>query len=333
MEIKEIRDKNIWENFITHYSPEALFQSWAWGEAIKKDQRLWRWGLFEKNKLIGIAQVTKVEAKRGIFLHIRHGPIFSSLNIFHFGFFLNFLKRIAKKEKVIFLRISPLIADTEENRYFLKAFGFRNSPIHAMDGEYCWVLDTNRSEDELLMGMRKTTRYLIRRAERLGVEIVKSKKKEDLDDFFSLYEETARRHKFVQHKNIKEEFEEFLKDDQIMIFKGYYQKKLLAAALIIFYNHQAIYHHSASIEQKIPVNYLLQWEVIKEAKKRGKNIYNFWGIAPEGKSRHPWFGHSLFKKGFGGRVISYVHAQDFPFSIRYYVTYMIELLRKWQKGY
>uniref|UniRef100_A0A7C4M2K6 Peptidoglycan bridge formation glycyltransferase FemA/FemB family protein n=1 Tax=candidate division CPR3 bacterium TaxID=2268181 RepID=A0A7C4M2K6_UNCC3 len=333
MEIKEIENKNIWENFINRYCPEALFQSWLWGEVVKRNQHLWRWGIFDKKELIGIAQVNKVKAKRGTFLHIRHGPIFSSLNVSNYEFFLSFLKNIAKKEKASFLRISPLLLDNEENRNFFKKIGFRNSPIHAMDGEYCWVLDINKSENELLAGMRKTTRYLIKKAEKLGVEIIKSKKFKDLDDFFSLYAETARRHKFVQHVSIREEFEELSKEDKIIIFKGCYQKKLLAVALIIFYNNQAIYHHSASIEQKIPVNYLLQWEAIKEAKRLGKNLYNFWGVAPEGKKRHPWLGHSLFKRGFGGRIISYLHAQDYPLSIRYCTTYVIELLRKWRKGY
>jgi lipid II:glycine glycyltransferase (peptidoglycan interpeptide bridge formation enzyme) len=81
------------------------------------------------------------------------------------------------------------------------------------------------------------------------------------------------------------------------------------------------------------VNYLLQWEAIKEAKKRDKSIYNFWGIAPDTKRRHPWQGLSLFKKGFGGRLVEYLHAKDLPLSPLYFATYCYETLRKWKKGY
>ena len=335
MEVRELKDKKVWESFIIKYSPVALFQSWNWGEVIRKmGQNFWRIGVYDNDgKLVAIAQVIKVKARRGTFLHVRHGPVLSAVNEKYFKFFIDFLKSLGKKEKAGFIRISPLLDNSDENQQFFRNFGFRNAPIQAMDGEYCWVLDIDKSENELLSGMRKTTRYLIRQAEKLGVEIVKSKKIEDLDQFFSLYKETARRQKFIQHKGIKQEFEELLKDDQIILFKGYHQKNLLAAALIIFYNNQAIYHHSASVEQKIPVNYLLQWEAIKEAKKRGKSIYNFWGVAPEGKSHHPWIGHSLFKRGFGGRVISYIHAQDLPISIEYCTTYLVETIRKWRKGY
>ena len=78
---------------------------------------------------------------------------------------------------------------------------------------------------------------------------------------------------------------------------------------------------------------MLQWEVIKEAKNRGKSVYNLWGITPAGKKRHPWKGLTVFKTGFGGQVIEYLHAKDYSLSPRYYLTYGIEWLRKVSKGY
>lgn len=340
MEIKEISDKNIREKFLGEYSPQSLFQSWNWGETIKKitnDQspivNLWCLGIYDGKELVGIAQINKVVAKRGSFLHIRHGPIFSTWEKNYLNYLIEYLKNLNQAEKTFFLRISPLIENSADNKKLFKEYGFIDSPIHAMDGEYCWILDIKKSEEELLFGMRKTTRYLVRQAQKLGVEIVKSKNKDDIFEFLSLYEETSKRHNFAVHKGIMEEFEQFLYDDQILLFKGYYGKKLISAAMIIFYNNQAIYHHSASIEQKVPVNYLLQWEAIREAKNRKMDIYNFWGIAPYGKSRHPWKGLTTFKQGFGGEIKEYLHAQDLPFSSLYCATYLWESLRKIKKGY
>lgn len=333
MEIKEIADKNIWEKFITDTSPQSLFQSWNWGEVVKKSQKLWRLGLYAENKLVGIAQVNKIIAKKGIFLHVRHGPILLTWNKYNFLFLLNYLKDLAKNETAAFTRISPLIENTDDYKQFFKSFGFIDSPMHAMDGEYCWILDLEKTDEELLAGMRKTTRYLVRQAQKLGVTIVKSKDTNDIEEFLSLYKHTAKRQKFVEHKSIKKEFEQFVKDDQILLFKGYFQNKLISAALIIFYNQQAIYHHSASRQQKIPVNYLLQWEAILEAKKRKMTQYNFWGIAPLGKPRHPWKGLTIFKQGFGGKDIEYLHAKDLPYSILYCTTYIWEWIRRVRKGY
>ena len=55
----------------------------------------------------------------------------------------------------------------------------------------------------------------------------------------------------------------------------------LASAVIVFYGNSAFYHHGASIPSKIPAAYLLQWEAIREAKRRGHRFYNFWGVVKE----------------------------------------------------
>ena len=69
-------------------------------------------------------------------------------------------------------------------------------------------------------------------------------------------------------------------------------------------------------------------DIIQEAKRRGCKVYNFWGIVRDNQTHHPWYGLSQFKKGFGGAVESYVKAQDFVLSPRYWLTYGIETLRR-----
>lgn len=339
--IKELQTKREWESFLCTHAPQSLFQSWNWGETIIQaraktaagQQRLWRLGLYEGKQLIGIAQGEKIVARRGTFFHVRHGPILSDWEEPLAGEVLSALKLFARNQSASFLRISPLIAATPAHASLLSSCGFMDAPMHAMDGEYCWILDIRPSEVALLSGMRKTTRYLIRQAEKMGVTIKKSTDSADLPAFLSLYQQTAQRQHFVPHKGMEEEFTQFRKDDQIELFLGYHNGQLLSGALIIFYNDQAIYHHSASIDQKIPVNYLLQWEAIKEAKKRQLSWHNFWGIAPDDKPGHPWKGLSLFKKGFGGEPRAYLHAQDYPLDARYWLIYGLERFRRMAKGY
>jgi len=354
MIVKEIVDKFAWEKFISLFSPSSLFQSWNWGEAIKKisrnsgihdavipsksgiasGQNLWRLGLFDQSKLVGIALIQKVVARRGTFLHIRHGPILSKWSNKYFEYFLEQIKALALEQKALFIRISPLLGENLLSPFFFAKYKFNDSPVHQLDGEICWVIDLNNTNDEILSKMRKSTRYLIRNAQKFGIVIKSSKSPEDLPEFLKLYNLTAKRQHFVKHRGIFEEFESFLKDDQILLFKGYHNNQLLSAALIIFYNHQAIYHHSASIESKYPVNYLLQWEVIQEAKRRGKSLYNLWGVTKDEKNkRHPWQGLSLFKRGFGGHLVESIHTKDYPLSYRYCATYVWETLRKIWKGY
>lgn len=340
MQIKPVPDKKVWEKFISFHSPQSLFQSWYWGETVirsrdKKNVFLSRYGLTDSgNNLKGIFQIIKVLARRGTFLHVRHGPVLTDCNSDALKNVIDFLTDLARKEKAAFIRISPLIKPDDILKQIFKKSGFIDSPLQNIDAENCWVLDLDKSEEELLKGMRKTTRYLIRWALKNNVVITKTDDFKNLKDFQSLYDLTSKRHHFIKHTAIREEFEIFASSNQALLFKGYYQNKLLAAAIIIFYQNQAIYHHSASIDQKIPVNYLLQWEVIKEAKKRGLPVYNFWGISPSQKKNHPWNNLTLFKKGFGGREVVYNHCQDLPLNkFSYLATFLVEYIRKTLKGF
>jgi len=307
-------EQKVWDAFVLRYAPQALFQSWKWGEVEKKlGHKIWR--LKWDND--AVAQVVKVSARRGTFLHVRHGPVVRDKRFFKK--ILSDLKELAKHETAWFVRISPQVQTLPE-------LGLVPAPIHAMDAETCWVLDIEKREDELLAGMRKTTRYEIRRAQKMGMTVHTG-----LKDFLDLYRETSKRHGFVPHTGIREEVEEFEKD--AIVLNAAFEGRTIASAIILFWGEEAIYHHGASIPSKIPASYLLQWEAICEAKKRGKKLYNFWGIAPEDKPNHPWRGITVFKTGFGGREVRFLHAQDLPVSPWYIIPKTIEEIRKRYKGY
>jgi lipid II:glycine glycyltransferase (peptidoglycan interpeptide bridge formation enzyme) len=329
-----IEDKKTWEDFLLSNAPSALFQSWLWGEVQKKSgQTVLRYGIVKGSALLGIVQIFVVRARRGTYLHLRHGPIWKQPSKDNWQQLLILLRPLAQKEHAWFIRISPLIDNTPENRSLFSFLGMKSAPIHEVDAERCWVLDIDRSEDELLLGMRKTTRYEVRKGEKLGVTVRETKDVSDLKQFYSLYEATSKRQGFVVHTSITEEFEAFAKEDKALLFFGSHEKKILAGAIILFYGGQAIYHHGASLSSKIPASYVVQWKSILEAKKRGIKVYNFYGIAPDDKPNHPWRGITLFKKGFGGREINYIHAHDFPVSPMYIVPKTIEAVRTKMRGY
>ena len=65
-----------------------------------------------------------------------------------------------------FIRVAPLLERNNENSALFKKFGFIIAPMHASAYEATWKLDITPSEEDLLKGMRKTTRYLIRQAQK-----------------------------------------------------------------------------------------------------------------------------------------------------------------------
>jgi lipid II:glycine glycyltransferase (peptidoglycan interpeptide bridge formation enzyme) len=116
--------------------------------------------------------------------------------------------------------------------------------------------------------------------------------------------------------------------DNISLFKATYQGEVLALAMILFYGREAVYHYSGSsnAHREVPASYLLQWEVIKAAKKLGFKRYNFWGYSDN--PRHRFYGPSLFKRGFGGHEEKYLPAHDIIASPIYWFDWGFETLRR-----
>lgn len=337
--IEPINHKNTWEEFVLGANFNiSFFNSWNWGEfekALGKDVE--RYGIYDKERLVGVAQIAHIKARRGKFLHLRNGPVIDWENQELTKRVMKSLERLGKSKDVDFLRMSPLIKYSPEAETNLKNLGLIRNQTHDVDAEITWILDIEQPEAQILENMRKNTRYYIRKAEKDGVKIIKSTNIEDLKKFYIVYEDTVKRQKWNAYdfSYLSKEFEIFQKDDQIKIYLSEYQGKIIAASLFIYYGDEVYYHHSGSLTEyrKIPASYLIQWESIKEAKERGFKRYNFFGIAREDDIKHPWHGLTFFKKGFGGFEQRSVHGHDLPLNRKYWLTYLYEKYEKKKRGY
>lgn len=334
--VKEISNRNLWDHFLKKTQPHTFLHDWEWGEVHQALQgKIWRLGIFEGEELVSIALILKIQARRGSFLFCPHGPIVIQGLSFKIQDLLNellkYLRVLSNEEKCSFIRMSPLFLDTVENRKMFRDLGFRDAPIH-MHSELGWILHIEKEPQEIQKEMRKTTRHEIRKGKEAQVQVVRSSDPDDLRYFFEVYDSTVLRKHFVPFSrlSIEEEFRLFQKKDKIQLFLGKYENEILYAALILFSNGSAFYHHGASkiFPGKPSASHLVQWNAILEAKKRGCKFYNFWGVSPENKPYHPWAGASRFKKGFGGSLEAYVHAQDFVLNCKYMIPWTIESLRK-----
>ncbi|MFH0973158.1 MAG: peptidoglycan bridge formation glycyltransferase FemA/FemB family protein [Patescibacteria group bacterium] len=365
--IRQIQSKSQWEEFLNNTAPHTFLQSWEWGlcqEAL--GNKIFRLGVFENNNLCEIAFVYKIKARRGSFLFCPHlfnyqlsiiypvksckagakqfnrvktisnfqFPISKQIQIFQL--FLEEIKKIAKDEKVDFVRISPLMKKTQEAEKMFKKLKFRKAPMH-MHPELAWMLDITPTEEELLKNMKKNTRYSIRKAQKDGVKIVASSNPDDVDAFYNIYQHTADRRNFkpFSKEYIKKEFSIFSQEQKILLFSAFYKNEIIATAMVIYMHGSGFYHHGASIKKysNIPASELLQWHAIHEAKNRGMKLYNFWGISPETAKKHSWTGLTKFKKGFGGFSEEYLPAQDFILTSKYWLNYIIETGRRIKRGY
>ncbi len=331
--VKTIEDEKEWEAFLGG-CPEANFlQSWHWGEfhrALGKHTH--RTGFYAGGVLKGIMLSIVEDARRARYLTVPAGPVIDwhDENVLH-GL-ISEIKKIAKSEHCAFVRVRPQLAADEFSKNLFKKMGFVTAPIH-LHAELTSQLDLTPDEDQLLARMRKATRYEIKKGLAQGITVSSSKNPDDVKKFYDLQVSTAQRQKFIpfSYAFFHEQFKVFAKADKALLYRAELNGTLLAHAFIIFYGQEAAYHYGASTEEnkKHPGAYLIQWEAIKEAKRRGMKRYNFWGVTGDDQKTHRFFKLSIFKRGFGGKDVEYLHAQDLVIKrFRYLINLMVEEARK-----
>jgi len=325
-------NKSQWESTILNFPEGNFLQSWNWGEFQERlAKEVFRFFIMDSGKIVGMVQIVKEPASRGPYLSIAGGPLINWQDEELVIWLLNALKTEAKNHQAWFVRFRPQEIATDHLRNLVETWGAIESPMH-LTADLTLQLDLSLSEEELLAGMRKNHRGLIRRAERDGIITKTSSDPEEIKEFCKWQEYLAEKHHFVPFSEefLRTQFETFVKDDQAILVSSYFADELLATAFVIFYNGEAVYHYGISTpkNEKLPGSYAAQWRSIQEAKLRGCRIYNFWGIAPEDDKDHRFAGVSMFKRGFGGSEVNYLPAHDLPVTKLYRMTNLFEQVRK-----
>ncbi len=336
MEIKEILDERSWEQFLTRQPHTPFLQSWAWGEF---NDRLGlshhRFGIYQGGNLRGVCQALLGRRKLGSFIYVPRGPVLDFADRGVLRAVGEYLKKFAAKESVDYLRVDPPAEAGEEVAELLREIGFRKSLATSQAGGTTLILDLALSEEELLAQMRKTTRYLIRNGEGLGIGIHRTADPVRMEEFHRLMGLTSRRQGFVPHSRnyLQTQFETLAPRRIAELVLAEYQGEILSAAITFLYGDTVTYVHGASVRSEVPASYVLLWEIIKEAKKDGYRYFDFWGVTSTDNPRHPWYGYSLFKRGFGGSQVDYPGAWDYPRTLKYWAVWGAEGLRRWARRY
>jgi len=235
------------------------------------------------------------------------------------------IKPLAQKRKAIFLRIEPLEEDKRIKNIF-KQIGFKRAFEEIQPWYRQWI-DLSKSEDEILKNMKSKGRYNLRLAARKGVKIIKSDNPKDIEIFYRLYQETAMREGFPPRpkKYFIDLFHELFVKDHGLLFLAYYEGGFDGAVFVTFYDKIASYLYGASSRKNkhVMAPYLLHWEAIKEARKRGMKIYDFLAIAPHEDQKHKHAGLRRFKQQFGGRQVNLIGGWDKIYSRFWYFLFKI----------
>lgn len=172
------------------------------------------------------------------------------------------------------------------------------------------ILDLKPKLEAILAQTKKDCRYEIKKAQKNQVVI---KELEDIETFIKIWHHNALRRGFwiPFGKEIRSIYEAFTKKAYLLL--AFYSDDLnhdnkpVAGTLVLICDKTASYFHAASTLEgrKLSAPYLVVWEAIKLAKKKGCEIFDFEGIYDERFPIKSWRGFTHFKKSFGGYEVKY----------------------------
>jgi lipid II:glycine glycyltransferase (peptidoglycan interpeptide bridge formation enzyme) len=333
-----------WDDFISANSePVSFLQSFDWGEFNKiiLGSQIERWTIKNKNKSVMKLQIIhKKLAGNYYFYYCPRGPVWQKgegeEKFIAYKFILDKLRK--SNDHVIFARVCPPYEYKNYLVGFIERLGLQKPKllVHSKEPDKTLILDLLKSEDDLLLEMHHKTRYNIKLARKKGIivrEMTAMTKINDLAIFTKLSQATARRDKIkiyneAYYRNLVDFFLENKKNIQLKMYLAEKDGQPLSAAIIIYFGKTATYLHGASANnyRELMPNYLLQWTMILDAKKRGMHYYDFWGVS---EHRASWAGITRFKKGFGGREINFLGTWDFVLNKNKYLFFrLLKIIKK-----
>ena len=310
-------------------APHAL-QSWTWG-AFKSR---WGWSMTpllmvdEQHRPVASALVLRRQLPRLplSILYVPQGPTLDVGNGQLREKVLDGLQAYARRQKALFLKIDPPIADghgaVEVTRDPLGAAwqaslatrGWRYSASQIQFPNTV-TIDLTQPEATLLAAMKQKTRYNIRLAERKGV-VVRNATAADFPLIAAMYRETAARGAFAIRPEAYylDAWRSFQEAGMLHGLVATYDDAPLAAVLLVRSGETVTYMYGASNErerQRMPA-YLLQWAALRWAQSQGCKTYDLWGAPTQFDETDMLWGVWRFKRGFNGSVIRHIGAWDYP---------------------
>jgi lipid II:glycine glycyltransferase (peptidoglycan interpeptide bridge formation enzyme) len=348
----EVATAQVWDRALLALPNPHILQSWAWGEF--KSRHGWsaaRLLFEEEGRTVAAASILerKLPGPPLSILYVPKGPALDWSDAALAAGVLAEVERLARRRRALFVKVDPDIyypdapgqagsrpACAPETASLLAARGWRFSG-EQIQFRNTLLLDLTRSEDDLLAAMKQKTRYNVRLAVRRGVT-VRPGSSADLELFYRLYAETARRDGFIIRPPdyYRDAWGRFLDEGLAHLLLAEAEGEVVAGLILFVFGPAAWYMYGASSDRhrELMPNYLLQWEAIRLARSFGCRLYDLWGAPERMDESDPMWGVVRFKLGLGGELAQGLGAWDYPVSRVGYWLYTVVMPRYlgWLRG-
>ena len=313
IEIQKCGDSEQWDEYVLEHDGHPL-QLWGWGQVKSAHgwvaERVFAIDTEQDDKIVGAAQVLvrKLPLPFRSFGYLPRGPVVEEK---YRNDFLEAIAALVKRDH------KSLVLSVEPNDFTFNApSGWTRSANKVLSPDTI-LLDTTKSESDLLADMAKKTRQYIRKSAAEGITIKQVRTREELAKCLEIYHQTAGRAKFNLHAD-QYYYDVFnLMNDHSPVFAAYLDGKPIAFLWMAISERTAyeLYGGMNDDGQRLRANYALKWHVIRKVREWGLSEYDFGGLVVGGVS--------IFKQGWSSEETSFAGTFDKPLSPLYSV---------WSKG-
>lgn len=211
--------------------------------------------------------------------------------------------------------------------------GFRTRQIKYFEEMYDYLVDNDRMKLFIARyNPKKLLNELLNKQKDLSKQLDRViKKLEDLEDGQLKDKNIKKKEKLEEDLNkLKHQIEKTKEDTN-----KYKDGVVVSGTIAMRTNRSVCYLYGASDNnyRNYMPNYLIQWEMIKWAKERNAEIYDFRGISGKIDENDHLFGLYRFKKGFNPEFVEYVGEFDLIFNKLLYFVFEkgVPILKKCRK--
>lgn len=288
------------------------------------------------NLLYGYTQYIKLNLTGSLsLLYAPYGPLVFKEPEAVIDLLITESKEIAKRYNAICTRFDP--TPLVDAKIFSKYKRCIKTPHCAVKGSIIqprreWILSLAPSEDDLLAGMHKKTRYDIRSAEKSGVtiEIISHDCKKYTKDFYDVLQETSKRNSFHLHPRAYYDavLETIDTEKSGYLVVARIHEEIVTIHAVVFFGDTAMYVFGGTKNKnrEIPSSHLAELHSIFYAKSRGLSFYNMGGMSTDDYPDPSLEDVTRFKKRFGGQELHHSELYDIIHKPLWYYIYIV---RKW----
>ena len=284
----EISDPRVYDDVVAQLPITSALQGWGYGEARRVLGHVpQRYLIQESGRTVGAVQLLRRRLVPGLStLYAPRGPALENLDLL--PDFAQALRRVVRPTDALLKIEPPVPLPAVEGAVIPDAFGtFRRA--ESEQPEHTIIADLTRSEKEMFDGLSSMARRNVRAAEKLGVVAGRD---DDFDAFWEIFTATNERAKLGAFP--RKYYETMLREGgahggEAYVVLARSQGRALAGGFFLGMGTGTSYLFGGSVrddrvdeagqplkDAKAPDAFY--WNAMLDAKRRGYELFDFWGI-------------------------------------------------------